>query len=589
MHNTETPELVEAFLLIEQPRQRLGHWMQALAALDSPFAPALAAIDAFYDPTCDQALIAVRYDELALGPKHLAFVIEVALLAEVGMIQPAELSEYERKRFLTERLARCTLSVTAQRGAVSALSELVRKIKDQRPKPPPVPGAARTVQPRGDTHDPVLLVAARGTRDDLQHAPVIAKLARSTRDDLNAARDRAELIAARDRDGAARDRDGDGTASMRGPAARREEVVPASSRHVIARSVRLETVEMAQERVLQLATETRADPDPREPSARQSAVSATIQARYLRSGRWVPLRIGALSLKGAALIAGALPRLHDLVDVALSFGVQRALVRGAVAKVSSVREATSTGAATFTVTFDLDGPSRRQLTSLLTAARAANVTITPPPPRAARRFPVEWPVRLATSRGAIQAAALDVATGGMFVRPGVTLAGDDRLDFSLVLDDDASAIYGRARQARQITEAEGKSTGLSVGYGLHIVAMEEADRMRWLGFLARIERRADKRLLIGASPARLAELQAGLAACGYAVTGGTDPGALVQLANADPRPVDAALIDAGWLSSTVTSSWIESLFSARNVPFVTLQGDVRRARMAMDRLLEVVV
>src|SRR5678809_693046 len=91
-------------------------------------------------------------------------------------------------------------------------------------------------------------------------------------------------------------------------------------------------------------------------------------------------------------------------------------------------------------------------------------------------------------------------------------------------------------------------------------------RMRWLGFLARIERRAEKRVLIGASPERLAELQAGLAGCGYAVTGGADPGALVQLANADTRPVDAALIDAGWLQNGAAASWVENLFSARAVP-----------------------
>src|ERR1700733_2560072 len=178
------PPLVEAFLLIEQPRQRLGHWITALAALDSPSAPPLAAIIAYYDPTCDQALLDLRYDELALGPTKLGFVVEVALLAEVGMIQPAELSELERKRFLMERLTRCTLQVTYQRSAIGALTERVRKIKGERSAksippatvstktPPPIPLAARgTAAPRGDTSDPVLLVSAKGTRDDLVHAP----------------------------------------------------------------------------------------------------------------------------------------------------------------------------------------------------------------------------------------------------------------------------------------------------------------------------------------------------------------------------------------------------------------------------------
>src|SRR6478672_2174887 len=115
--------LVDAYLLIEQPRQRLGHWTQALAALDSPVAPALAAVTALYDATSDQALLALRYDELALGDQRLQLVVEVALLAEVGMIQPAELSEVERRRFLTERLARCSLSISTERSAIGALTE----------------------------------------------------------------------------------------------------------------------------------------------------------------------------------------------------------------------------------------------------------------------------------------------------------------------------------------------------------------------------------------------------------------------------------------------------------------------------------
>lgn len=138
---------------------------------------------------------------------------------------------------------------------------------------------------------------------------------------------------------------------------------------------------------------------------------------------------------------------------------------------------------------------------------------------------------------------------------------------------------------RHITEADARAGGLSPGYGLKITEMGDADRERWLAFLARIEKRADRRILIGASPARLAELQGCLAAAGYAVTGGTDPGALVQLASGDARPVDAALIDAGWLAPSSSGEWVESLFSARNVPCVTLHGDAKRARAAVDKLL----
>ncbi len=560
--------LVDAYLLIEQPRQRLGHWTQALAALDSPVAPPLAAVTALYDATSDQALLALRYDELALGDQRLQFVVEVALLAEVGMIQPRELSEVERRRFLTERLARCSLSVSSERNAIGALTELVRRIKEQRTAKP----AARSVQPRGDTHDPIMLVAAKGTRDDLQPTKVEAS-----------------------------------PPVKPPPPPVKRAVTP--SKHVVARGNRLPTVQMDPSTSQRLATETRVmDVEdhlpPAPPTKQQRAQSPkpggsgpylptpgaqVIYARYLRSGRWVPVRVGALSLKGAALLAGALPRVDDQVDLALAYETHRALVRGAVGKVSTLGEARQTGATTFSVAFDLDEASRRQLTQLLTAARAANVTIKPPPPRATRRFPVEWPVALGTMRGAIKSEALDVSVSGMFVRPNVPLDLDSTLNFSVILDDGGAPIAGRAKVLRQITNEEAARCGLAPGFGIGIVDMSEADRMRWLAFIARIERRAEKRVLIGASPSRLGELQAALAGCGYAVTGGTDPGALVQLANAGPRPADAALIDAGWLQNGASASWVENLFSARNVPCVTLHGDARRARMAVDRLLEVVV
>jgi hypothetical protein len=104
------PPLVEAFLILDQPRQRLSHWTQALAPLDDQRAPPLASINAYYDPHADQALLGVSYDELALGEARLGYVMEVALLAEVGMVQPAELTEGDRRRFFSDRLARCTVT-----------------------------------------------------------------------------------------------------------------------------------------------------------------------------------------------------------------------------------------------------------------------------------------------------------------------------------------------------------------------------------------------------------------------------------------------------------------------------------------------
>ena len=564
---TDMTPLVEAYLLIEQPRQRFGHWSHALGALDSPAAPPLASVVALYDPTTDQAVLNLRYDELALGPQKLEFVVEVALLAEVGMIQPAELSDGERRRFLTERLTRCTVQIQTQRSAIGALSELVRRLRDQRTgsRPPPF-------KERGDTSDPVPLVSARGTRDDI---PQLERRPKTNPD-------------------------GSGDAEP--------EKFPRPTsphRHVVSRSSRAATVvatDMPDEYVNEFDDPPATAPAPyvqlaraQSPSDSQSLPQVTpigneantIYARYLRSGKWVPIRIGALSLKGAALLTGALPRLHDHVDVALSYAGHRALVRGAVGKVSTMTEAAQTGASTFSVAFELDQASRRQLTALLTAARAANVTIKPPPPRATRRFVVEWPVCLGTMRGAMKAEALDISTTGMFVRPVVALTLDTVLNFSVVLDDGNGPVAGRAKVVRHLTDVEAAACGLASGFGLSVVEMGTGDEQRWNQFIARIERRAEKRVLIGANPQRLDELQAVLSGAGYAVMGGTDPGTLVQLASTDARPVDAALIDETWLGNTASTSWVESLFSARNVPCVTVRGDTRRARAQLDELLAV--
>jgi hypothetical protein len=339
-------------------------------------------------------------------------------------------------------------------------------------------------------------------------------------------------------------------------------------------------------------TPTPTPPPPAEPvsEAPPAALSGprTISARYLRSGRWVPLRIGSLSLKGAALMAVALPRVNDRVDVALAYAQHRALVRGAVQKVSTMREAETSGATMFSVNFELDDGSRRQLTALLTAARAANVTIKPAPPRGTRRYPVEWPVCLGTSRGAVRAEALDVSADGMFVKPVHPLSLDAHVTFSAVLDDNQPPVSGHARVVRNITEAAARVDGLWPGYGLVILEMTEVERERWSRFLRRVATRASKRVLIASSSGRLTELESGLVAGGYATTSGTEPGAIAQLVSAEARPFDAALIDAGWLLSDGSTLWVESVFTARGIPYVTVHGDAKRGRQAVDRLLAVV-
>ena len=634
----------------------------------------LATVDAYYEPISNQAIFGLRYDEAALGPERLSLLTEVTVLSEIGMIHPAELSDGDRRRFVGERLARCTVHVGDQRKIVGALVELVRRVRGQKPSTSP-PSATGTIPPDGtraragvvparprretsDPNDPFLL-SARGTRNgeqgvDPAQVRSSRELARGTvaqskfdiaettvRDlsaplaDYDGSLSEPVTTPARDLAGALGEPVTTPSRQLVGMLPQRRDDGPRPSPNIVTRGGvhRANTVEMSTTETQRMIDRAKppvlaADLKPTQPmdmpfleragspvdvspepsrierphngshggaasygdSARfiEAVDPGTIYARYLRGGRWVPIRIGALSLRGATLMAGALPRSEDRVDVALTYAGHRAIVRGTVTKVSTRQEAATSGAATFVVAFELDDAARRQLTVLLTTARAANVTIKPPAPRSTRRYPVEWPICLGTVRGAVRAEALDVSSDGMFVKPLHALSIDAILTFSVVLDDGLSPVSGRTRVVRHLSDGEAQAAGLVAGYGLSILEMAEPDRARWSAFLARIEKRASKRVLIGASAVRLAELQGGLVAAGYAVTGSTDPGAIAQLAGGDARPVDAALVDAAWVSDGQAASWIEALFSARNVPCVTIHGDARRARIAIDRLLSVV-
>ena len=675
---------VEVFLLVEQPRQRVSHWTRALAPLDDERTPAPERVDAYYELPTNVAIFRLRYAAAALGPDHLRRVLDVAVLAEISVILPADLSEGDRRRLVGDRLTGCAVHVGDHDKVVGALVELVRRVRGHKPSTiPPVNKArprapvqpSRPPRPATAASDP-LMIDVRGTRPESLATPAARRGARElARGTVGQARvDVGEAAAPRfAHDGSTSDpvttpahqlvqprdapprpspnvvaRAGVHRANTKtmstletermiaaampprpGAVAEATPTIPEMSPLEHARLVdepvtirrdrlpagseadRLRAIEDAttvrrdrlapateaeRARSLDEPTTVRRD---RLPTAGEAALGdaarfldgtdpGMIYARYLRGGRWVPIRVGALSLRGATLMAGALPRADDRVDVALTYVGHRAVVRGVVTRISTRQEAATSGAATFSVNFELDDVVRRHLTALLTAARAANVTIKPPPPRSTRRYPVEWPICLGTARGAVRAEALDVSADGMFVKPLHPLSIEAILTLSAVLDDGLSPVSGRTRVVRQVSDSDAQSGGLTAGYGLSIIEMAEPDRARWGAFLARIEKRAAKRVLIGASPIRLAELQGGLAAAGYAVTGGTDPGAIAQLANGDAHPVDAALVDAAWVADGPSPSWIESLFSARNVPCVTIHGDARRARVAIDRLLAVV-
>ena len=224
-----------------------------------------------------------------------------------------------------------------------------------------------------------------------------------------------------------------------------------------------------------------------------------IYARYLRSGRWVPVRVGALSLKGAALLAGRAAAARGSASTSRSrTASHRALVRGAVGKVSTLGEARATGAATFSRRRSISTrPSRRQLDRA--AHRGARRERHDQAAAATRDAAVPGRVAGRARHDARRDQGRARSTsrrGGMFVRPNVPL----ELGSTLELLDRARRRRRADRRSREgrppdQRRGEARAAGSLPGFGLGIVDMAEADRMRWLAFLARIERRAEKRVL----------------------------------------------------------------------------------------------
>ncbi|MEZ4402972.1 MAG: PilZ domain-containing protein [Kofleriaceae bacterium] len=320
---------------------------------------------------------------------------------------------------------------------------------------------------------------------------------------------------------------------------------------------------------------------PTEPGA------ATLTVRFLRGGQWSPARLRSLSARGAYLVTGAPARLGDEVYVALDLDERTALIRGAVYHVTTARDASATGSSGFAVRFAAEAsPARTRLLELLQEARARGVVIKPPPARTAMRFPVRWAVEVAALRPA-HVDALDLSLGGMFLAaPSLTLA--TRLRVTVPVDLGDPPIELAATVARVVTPGVAAARGLSAGAGLAITEMGDGDRVRWARFLARVERRATRTVVVGAALPRLEAISRTLTDAGYAVTGCADPGALLAHAAQAALP-DAAVIDDSLLVQGVAAGWLEQMFTARQVPCITLRGEVDRARLVVDRLLAVAI
>ncbi len=533
----------EVFLVLELFRSRLAELLDGLAPLSEGTAPRLLDANIYYRPDTDVALLSLRLDRHGDGAAA-EWLRSFARAAKLPLLDPARLGETDRHRFYEAYLDAYPIRATAPLGARAAALALARRLD--------LPEPERTVSTdRAESASDLVWPA----QPELTGAPsspfpspppaLNRRLARAGSDSEQSQPPSRPLGKTKIRD-------------------------------------RLRTIPgRAQTAVTHL-------PQPQPPPKQDGdAPTPAIVARYLRGDDWALARLRSVSLRGAQLAAGALPRVGDAVPIALGFGDTGAVLRGRVVDVTTDDEARDRGASGFQVAFnDQEEGAIRQLTALLRKARAAGVSLAPPPPRAAVRFPIRWPIQLTCGRRRTVASALDISAGGFFLATRSEV-GAHGLEFQLPLDWGESPVLGHARVARVVTKAMALGRGLSPGYGVEIVELDTPERHRFDAFLTRVSRRAQRRVWVAASPDRCAELTAALAAVGYAVTSYSEATALASLPDTSPQPPDAVVLDADVDSlGGASSADLARRFEAHGVPCITTTYDAgTRMRARVDRAL----
>jgi hypothetical protein len=306
-------------------------------------------------------------------------------------------------------------------------------------------------------------------------------------------------------------------------------------------------------------------------------VLAPLEVRFRRGDQWQLARVRSLSRDGISLATGAPPRRGDLVDLEINAGALTLVARGTVVGVTSTEVASVLGAAGFGARFLLGTEAERStLERLIAMVGDGARSLTPPPRRREARYPIRWPVLVRTSRGKSSLSALDVSRHGLFV--AVDRATPSPLSTSvqvtLPLDDVGGPIQASARIARTIAPEVARQRGIAPGYGLELTGFSDEDATRFAGFVDRIGRRAERKIVVGAAPERLDALCAELTAAGYTASGAADPPSLVAEAAAPSIAPDLVVLDSSLADENPRGvNAARRALSARTVRVLMLDGE----------------
>lgn len=521
----------ELFLGIEDFLVRSPELADSLEALDSNIR--VLAIQAAYSPSDGKALFALVFDERR-GLLDLPRLAETLGSLHIDCFALDSLSAPEREHFQNVELPRYWIRVEA-RSLFTAVNELARVATQDELEPRPERGED---WPRGtpvEKQRPRELTSRRDLDDGLSQ--LYPPLESETPSPGSYSQVRRKP-----------------TASLRGPKARR--VAP--------------------------------PPPPRGALSVEPAPPAlpALRVRFLRGDRWLPARVRYVSNREAKLATAAPLRLGDGAVLGISFARDEMFLSGTVTSVVGIDEPSRSPG--FTVAFGkLDKDKKRRLVELLRRARDAGVALKPPPPRRAPRLPVTWPVVINAGGPPRRTIALDVSWSGLYLTAEVPVG--EELLFALPLDVAGGAVRGRGRVVRALDAIEAARVQTVPGVGVAITHLGSGDAERYREFLARVERRSVRRVVVAASPSRAQGLAAALAAAGYAVTSSTSTVALAELAGREPRAPDLAVIDDSLGRAAGNDTTLMQLLRSRNVPCVTTRRSERSdsARRVVDRMLAV--
>ncbi|HTM19026.1 MAG TPA: PilZ domain-containing protein, partial [Kofleriaceae bacterium] len=513
----------EIFLVIDAVKRSFAAVQPALAPLDTGEAPPLLGADVYYREHTDIALLALRFDERRIGLRELAWLQELARGAGLPVLDPQRLSDDDRRGFYQSYLAAYQLRLEDFGTVHHALRELGRQLGLAGGRPGSHAEGPKRLP--GDTPKPVL-------SEGEGPSPRLGSPRRLGTPPLDEPPPDPGVPAA----------------ELAGDTERLSQPIPIPGPRGKGKEQRVRPETVPGTPLAKAGeSEKRVGSEPGvasgsgllplvPPDELPPGLAPGIEARYLRGDAWAPARLRALSVRGAYLVTGALPRRGEWVHLALSFRGQTAVVAGIVHHVTTVDDAASTGSTGFSVKFPTeDSAERVQLVALLQQARASGVTLRPPPARIGVRFPVRWPIRLASREGGFAGEALDVSMGGMFVHTGHRLG--EEVAFRLPLDTDEAPLHGRARVARRVGADMALSRGLAGGYGLSIVELGDVDEHRWHAFLERVRCRTERRVLVASIADRAGALRDALAAAGYTAAAVHDLDSLLRWA--DSQPPDA--------------------------------------------------